>query len=223
MSIPENCQPPFTADDVEILNTETPFRGFFRVDKVTLRHRAYEGGWAAPVAREIFVRGEAAAVLPYDPVRQEILLVEQFRVGALGWRASPWCLELIAGIADQPGEAHDDLVRREAGEKPASRCTRSSRSATTCRVRVAATSVSACLSRAPSWPAPVAFTAMRMKVKTFAWSRCRWQRFLRYWPAACSIMPPRSSPCSGCNCTKAISTQDGARRADLRIVSACRP
>lgn len=117
MSIPENCQSPFTAEDVEILKTETPFRGFFRVDKVTLRHRAYEGGWAAPVAREIFVRGEAAAVLPYDPGRQEILLVEQFRVGALGWRASPWCLELIAGIADQPGEAHDDLVRREAGEE----------------------------------------------------------------------------------------------------------
>ena len=117
MSVPDECKPPFSAADVEVLKTETPFRGFFRVDKMTLRHRAYRGGWAAPVVREIFVRGEAAAVLPYDPQRQEILLVEQFRSGALGWRESPWCLELIAGIADKPGEAHEDLVRREAVEE----------------------------------------------------------------------------------------------------------
>lgn len=117
MKIPQNCHPPFTSDDVELLGKETPFRGFFRVDKLTLRHRAYQGGWGQPVTREIFVRGEAAAVLPYDPCRQEILLVEQFRVGAYGWRPSPWCLELIAGIADKDGESHASLVRREAVEE----------------------------------------------------------------------------------------------------------
>lgn len=109
--------PPYSGEDVEVIETETPFRGFFRVDRLTLRHRAYEGGWAAPIIREVFVRGEAAAVLPYDPVRQEILMVEQFRAGALGWRDTPWCLELIAGIADKPGEAHADLVAREAIEE----------------------------------------------------------------------------------------------------------
>lgn len=117
MSIPENCKPPFTATDVEVLAREVPFRGFFRIEKLTLRHRAYRGGWAAPVTREVFVRGEAAAVLPYDPQRQEVLMVEQFRAGALGWRASPWCLELIAGICDKPGESHESLVRREAVEE----------------------------------------------------------------------------------------------------------
>lgn len=117
MSIPESCKPPFTASDVEVIKREAPFSGFFRIEKLTLRHRAYQGGWASPVTREVFVRGEAAAVLPYDPERQEVLMVEQFRVGALGWRASPWCLELIAGICDKPGEAHEDLVRREAGEE----------------------------------------------------------------------------------------------------------
>ncbi len=59
----------------------------------------------------------AAAVLPYDPRRGEILLVEQFRVGALEWRHSPWCLELIAGIADKDGESAADLIRREAMEE----------------------------------------------------------------------------------------------------------
>jgi ADP-ribose pyrophosphatase len=63
------------------------------------------------------VRPPAAAVLPYDPVRGEILLVEQFRVGALEWRDTPWCLELIAGIADKDGESAADLIRREAVEE----------------------------------------------------------------------------------------------------------
>ncbi|ASK35468.1 NUDIX domain-containing protein [Alloalcanivorax mobilis] len=109
--------PVFTANDVEILERETPFQGFFRVERLTLRHRLFEGGWGAPVKRELFVRPPAAAVLPYDPVRGEILLVEQFRVGALEWRDTPWCLELIAGIADKKGEAVADLVRREAREE----------------------------------------------------------------------------------------------------------
>ena len=99
-------KPVFTAEDVEILERETPFQGFFRVERLTLRHRHYQGGWGAPVKRELFVRPPAAAVLPYDPVRGEILLVEQFRVGALEWRDTPWCLEPVA-----------DLVRREALEE----------------------------------------------------------------------------------------------------------
>lgn len=112
-----DLDPRFTQDDVEILERETPFQGFFRVDALTLRHRHYEGGWGKPIRRELFVRPRAAAVLPYDPVRGEILLVEQFRVGALEWRTSPWCLELIAGLADKDGESAEDLIRREAVEE----------------------------------------------------------------------------------------------------------
>lgn len=110
--------PVFGAGDVEILERRTPFQGFFRVDRLSLRHRHYEGGWGQPVTREVFIRPQAAAVLPYDPVRGEILLVEQFRVGALdGARDTPWCLELIAGLADKDDEAATELVRREAIEE----------------------------------------------------------------------------------------------------------
>lgn len=109
--------PRFTAGDVEVLKRETPFKGFFRVDRVHLRHRLFEGGWSGTVQRELFVRPPAAAVLPYDPQRGEILMVEQFRVGALDWRDTPWCLELIAGLADKEGEPVADLVRREAREE----------------------------------------------------------------------------------------------------------
>ena len=112
-----DIEPRFGRDDVEILERESPFEGFFRVDRVRLRHRLYKGGWSDVVQRELFVRQRAVAVLPFDPLRNEILLVEQFRIGALDWRDSPWCLELIAGIADKEGEDALDLVRREAQEE----------------------------------------------------------------------------------------------------------
>lgn len=113
----EDLRPPLGAGDWELLERETPFRGFFRLDRVTLRHRLYQGGWSTAMTRELFLRHQAVAVLPYDPHRQRILLVEQFRVGALERAGSPWCLELIAGIADRADEEFEALARREAREE----------------------------------------------------------------------------------------------------------
>ena len=109
--------PPFSRDDAQVIERDSPYQGFFRLDRIRLRHRLYEGGWSKELTRELFVRHQAMAVLPYDPVRHTLLMVEQFRVGALDWRDSPWCLELIAGIADVEGETLHDLVRREAREE----------------------------------------------------------------------------------------------------------
>ena len=108
--------------DVEILAHEQAYRGYFGIDRYRLRHRLHRpspdgDGWTQELRREVFERGHVAALLPYDPVRGEILLVEQVRVGALEWRDTPWCLELIAGIADKDGESAEDLIRREAIEE----------------------------------------------------------------------------------------------------------
>lgn len=113
----DELRPPLGTDDWELLERDTPYQGFFRLDRLTLRHRLYRGGWSAAMGRELFMRHRAVAVLPYDPVRREVLLVEQFRVGALEGRDSPWCLELIAGIQDQPGEDLEAVARREAREE----------------------------------------------------------------------------------------------------------
>jgi len=113
----DRLRPPLGAGDWQLLKRETPYRGFFRLDRVTLRHRLYQGGWSAAMTRELFLRHQAVAVLPYDPHRQQVLLVEQFRVGALERAGSPWCLELIAGIADQADESFEALARREAREE----------------------------------------------------------------------------------------------------------
>ena len=164
----QSLTPPFGPQDVEVLERETPFQGFFRVDTLTLRHKHYNGGWGEPVRRELFVRPPAAAVLPYDPVRGEILLVEQFRVGALEWRDTPWCLELIAGIADKDGESAADLIRREAVEEAGLTLgAMESIAAYTCPARVAPTSACRCLLVMRTWLARGGSSAVRTRAKTF--------------------------------------------------------
>lgn len=104
--------------DWEILEHDTVYRGYFRIERYRLRHTLFEGGWSEIVQREVFERGHAVAVLPYDPVRDAVVLIEQFRIGALVANAAggPWLLELIAGIIE-PGEDPADVARREALEE----------------------------------------------------------------------------------------------------------
>lgn len=68
------------------------------------------------LVRELFERGHAAAVLPYDPVTDRVLMIEQFRIGALAASGGPWLLEIVAGVID-PGEIPEEVVRRETVEE----------------------------------------------------------------------------------------------------------
>lgn len=101
---------------LEILGKETVYQGFFRLDRYRLRHSLFGGGESKVLVRELFERGHAVGVLPYDPVRDEVVLVEQFRVGALDKAANPWLLELVAGLIDSD-EAPEQVARREAREE----------------------------------------------------------------------------------------------------------
>ena len=103
-------------DRVEIVDKQTPFQGYFRVDAYRLRHRTFDGGWSREVRREVFERGHAAAVLLYDPERDAVVLIEQFRAGAYAAGLEPWLIEIVAGIIE-PGEEAAELVRREAMEE----------------------------------------------------------------------------------------------------------
>jgi ADP-ribose diphosphatase len=106
----------FRTGDVRVLENEAAFQGYFQVRRLTLQHRLFAGEWSEPVTREVFERGDAVGVLPYDPVSDALVLVEQFRPGAMGRPESPWMLELIAGVIE-PGESDEELVHREAREE----------------------------------------------------------------------------------------------------------
>lgn len=106
----------FSLDDVELRPLEDLYKGFFNVHKYQLRHRVFAGGWSEWITREVMDRGHAVAMLPYDPVTQEFVMIEQFRVGAMATSQKPWLLEIVAGMIDE-GETEASVCRREAEEE----------------------------------------------------------------------------------------------------------
>ncbi|OUS14136.1 ADP-ribose diphosphatase [Gammaproteobacteria bacterium 53_120_T64] len=102
--------------DVELISRELVYKGFFSMEKLQLRHRLFAGGWSEPFSRELFVRGRAVGVLLYDPERQWVGMVEQFRVGAMGLAEGPWQLEVVAGMVET-GESSEDVATRELEEE----------------------------------------------------------------------------------------------------------
>ena len=105
---------------IKIEKEEVPYHGFFQLQRYQLRHSLFAGGMSETISREVLERGHAVAVLPYDPVRDEVVMVEQFRIGALGDTAdnanNAWLLEIIAGMIE-PEESVTDVVHREAEEE----------------------------------------------------------------------------------------------------------
>lgn len=105
----------FDRQDIEIIETKSVFNGFFKLFKYTFRHRLFAGGWSEPVERELLERGHAVAVLAFDPKLDEVVLVEQIRVGALAHQA-PWQFEIIAGMVEE-GQSPEEAARRESLEE----------------------------------------------------------------------------------------------------------
>lgn len=116
MNKSEKLAATFAKKDVEIIARETLYRGFFSLDLYRFRHRLFNGEMSGEVRREIFERGHAAVLLPYDPVRDEVVLIEQIRIAAWDTSETPWLLEMIAGMIEE-GESVEDVARREAIEE----------------------------------------------------------------------------------------------------------
>ena len=105
------------SDDLQITSQQTLHNGFARLELFRLRHRLYSGGWSAEMEREIFERRRTVGVLLYDPRRDEVVLIEQFRLPPHLAGFPAWELEVVAGIVDHDGESEQDLARREAREE----------------------------------------------------------------------------------------------------------
>ena len=106
----------FGKADYEILSRENGFRGFLNIDIINVKHKLFRGGWSSTINREVLVREGAVGVLLFDPQRDEIILVRQFRVGLLDGAATPWALELIAGMIEF-GEELEEVAFREVKEE----------------------------------------------------------------------------------------------------------
>jgi ADP-ribose pyrophosphatase len=106
----------FSIKDVTIHQQKNCYQGFFKMDEYQLSHRLFEGGESKILSREIFERGHAVVVIPYDAQNDRVVLLEQFRVGAIGHGDTPWLLEFVAGMFGKD-ESPVEVAIREAKEE----------------------------------------------------------------------------------------------------------
>lgn len=105
----------FSQEDVTLIKKETLYAGFIDMHQYTLRHRLFQGTYSEPIERVCVSREQAVGVLPYDPVNDKVLLIEQFRVGLVNSHA-PWQFEIVAGLMDS-GETAEAVAKRELKEE----------------------------------------------------------------------------------------------------------
>ncbi len=102
--------------EFKLINREIAYKGFFRLEKFQLQHTLFQGGWSEEITRELFMRGNCVAVLLYDPKRDEVVLIEQFRAGAVLNPDKAWLLEIVAGAIEE-GESAEGVAYRESVEE----------------------------------------------------------------------------------------------------------
>ena len=106
----------YQRQDVEILTTTNAYQGFYTLKQITLRHKLFAGGWSQPINRELVEHIPAVAVLLYDVQLDSVVMIEQFRIGALDHPQGPWQLELVGGLIDT-NETPQQVAARECQEE----------------------------------------------------------------------------------------------------------
>jgi ADP-ribose pyrophosphatase len=103
--------------DLRIVAHEVAFRRHLRLDVFRFQNRLYSGEWSGERVHDVVRRGAAVAVVLYDPDREAVVLVEQFRLPPLLAGYSPWVVEVVAGLVDHADESEEEVGRRETIEE----------------------------------------------------------------------------------------------------------
>lgn len=106
----------FDDSDVIILEHQIVYQGHFQIEQCKLQFRLFNGGWSLPRLREVFERGEAVGVLLFDANNNQLVLIEQFRVGIVSKAKNPWLIEIVAGVIKKD-ESLEQVARRETQEE----------------------------------------------------------------------------------------------------------
>ena len=100
----------------KIINKKNLYSGFFSMNKYEFIHQKHNGEWTSKVEREIFEGVHVSSLLPYDPIKKEIILIQQFRAGVLSRYDKNYLYEVVAGIIDE-GENPEETAIRECLEE----------------------------------------------------------------------------------------------------------
>ena len=100
----------------QIINIRDLYSGFFKLKKLEFIHQKHDGSWTSKVDREIFSGAHVSTLLPFDPIKKEILLIQQFRAGVISRFDDDYLHEIVAGIIDE-NESPEETAIRECAEE----------------------------------------------------------------------------------------------------------
>lgn len=106
----------FSKQDITIESEKEPYHGFASLKTYKLRHRLFSGGKSPIITRELLQRPPVVGILPINFDEQKLVLIEQFRIGALEDTQSPWLLEVVAGVIDEGEEPETSAIRETQEE-----------------------------------------------------------------------------------------------------------
>ncbi len=99
-----------------LIENKRVYDGFLKINRYRLQHDLFQGGRCEAIVRERMEELQAASVLLYDPTLDQVVLIEQFRIGALEQAGHPWVIETVGGYLGAD-EAPQEVARREALEE----------------------------------------------------------------------------------------------------------
>ena len=100
----------------KLISKKNLHNGFFKMNEIVLKYKKYDGNWSNEIKRELFGGAQVSAVLPYDPIKKEIVLIQQFRPGTISKKLDNYLNEIVAGIIDD-GESPEQAAERECFEE----------------------------------------------------------------------------------------------------------
>ena len=100
----------------KVTNKKSLYDGFFKMNEISLKYKKYDGNWSNEIKRELFGWAQVSAVLPFDPIKKKIVLIQQFRPGTISKNTNNYLNEIVAGIID-PGESPEIAAKRECLEE----------------------------------------------------------------------------------------------------------
>ena len=100
----------------KVTNKKNLYDGFFKMIEISLKYKKYDGSWSNEIKRELFGGAQVSAVLPFDPIKKKIVLIQQFRPGTISKNTNNYLNEIVAGIID-PGESPEIAAKRECLEE----------------------------------------------------------------------------------------------------------
>jgi nudix-type nucleoside diphosphatase (YffH/AdpP family) len=102
------------SDRIRIENERVLSDNYGTLKSTTFEWRRNDGAWQR-VTRDVFDRGNAAAILPYSLARRTVVLVRQFRLPTYLNGYDDLLIEAAAGVLDDASP--EDRIRGEAEEE----------------------------------------------------------------------------------------------------------